>query len=91
MHMLSNLRDVQRMNQIGSRAFWKENRSKMPRIYRLAVLLWAIAPSSAFIERHYSLCGNLASQRRLKMEPEEIIRRAMIKANMALLEDLVMS
>jgi hypothetical protein len=57
----------------------------MPDIRRLAMMLNNIPASSAYIERHFSICGAICNQRRSNMTPEQ---RALIKANMGLLEQM---
>ncbi len=56
----------------------------MPRLSKLALKLTNIPSLSAFIERHYSLCCTICTQRRVSMKSELIIQRAMIKSNIDL-------
>ena len=48
-----------------------------------------IPSSSASIERFFSICGVICTQRRGNMDPDTIIKRSMLKVNVTLLEEMV--
>lgn len=68
--------------------FWLKNESKFPLLFRLALILYNIPASSAFIERFYSLCGNVCKNRSGNMSAETIIARTLLKANIGILDEL---
>jgi len=68
--------------------FWKDNKNKFPILFKLALILYNILASSAFIERFYSLSGNVCKNRDGNMNSETIIARTMLKANMEILKSL---
>ena len=75
-------------NPLSTAKFWFTNRDKMPYLASLAVILINIPASSAYIERFYSICGNVCKQRAGNMSPETIISRSMLKANIGILNEL---
>ena len=76
---------------ISTSKFWLNNQTKFPTLYRLALILYNIPASSAYIERFYSICGNVCTNRSGNMTPETIINRSMLKANIAILNELTMT
>ena len=68
--------------------FWKEQMKELPTLSRLAFILLNIPSSSAFIERFYSICGNVCKRECGNMTPETIIQRSFLKANTKFLENL---
>ncbi len=71
-------------------SFWRNNREKkFPNIARLALLLLNIPSSAAYIERFFSICGNLCEPKRGNMNPETIIQRSILKANIGILNELL--
>ena len=69
--------------------FWKKNIDKFPQISRLAAILFNIPSSSAYIERFYSIAGNVCKQRCGNMSSETIIYRSVLKANIGNLDKLM--
>ncbi len=73
---------------ISNSKFWLANKQKFPLLFDLALILYNIPASSAFIERFYSLSGNVCKNRNGNMDPETIIARSMLKANIEILKAL---
>ena len=72
-----------------SATFWIENGNKFPFLRKLALILLNVPASSAFIERYYSICGNVCKKRCGNFSPDTIIYRSMLKANIHLLDGLI--
>jgi len=68
--------------------FWKENKSLMPHLFELQIILLNLPATSSFIERFFSISGIVCDVRRLNMTDDLIIKRSMMKANMNILRDL---
>jgi hypothetical protein len=68
-------------------SFWFIHRKSLPNLSKLASKLMNIPASSSFIERYYSLCGAICSQRQSRLKPETIINRCILKTNLTLLND----
>ena len=68
--------------------FWKENIKEFPLLSELALILLNIPASSAFIERFYSICGNVCKPRAGNMTPKLIIERSFLKSNIHILDSL---
>lgn len=66
-------------------SFWKRFQSKLPNLSIVARQLLNIPASSAFIERFFSICGVVCTQRRGRMDEDMIIKRSMLKVNLDLL------
>ena len=73
---------------VSNSKFWLANKQKFPLLFDLALILYNIPASSAFIERFYSLSGNVCKNRNGNMDPETIIARSMLKANIEILQAL---
>jgi len=69
-------------------AFWRTNGHKFPFLRRLALILYNVPSSSAFIERFYSICGHVCKTKSGNYNLDTIIQRSMLKANIQLLEEL---
>ena len=83
------LADIEKLKTFDSTSdFWKQNKSKIPKLYDLSKILLNISASSAFIERYFSICGFVCDRRRLNMNDELIIMRCMLKVNLAILEEM---
>ena len=65
--------------------FWLKHAIELPRLKSLCLHLSNIPSSSSYIERFFSLCGSICSQRRANMSAEQIVGRAIIKTNMNLI------
>ena len=86
-----NLKDKQLISRYTPRStasFWRTNGEKFPILRRIAVILYNIPSSSAFIERFYSICGNVCKVRSGNINSDTIIYRSMLKANIHLLDEL---
>ena len=56
----------------------------------LALVLDNIPSAAAFIERFYSLSGNVCKNKAGNITPKTISQRSFLKANMKILEDITM-
>ena len=65
--------------------FWLKHAIELPHLKTLCLHLSNIPSSSSYIERFFSLCGSICSQRRANMSAEKIVSRAIIKTNMNLI------
>ena len=70
-----------------SYSFWNHYQTKLPLLSEAARKILNIAASSASIERFFSICGVVCTQRRGNMSPDMIIKRSMLKVNLQLLEE----
>jgi hypothetical protein len=68
--------------------FWLKNQIKFPYLTRLALIFHCLPASSAYIERFYSICGNVCRTRAGNMNSQTIINRSVLKANLEILMDL---
>ena len=68
--------------------FWKENKTLMPNLFELQIILLNLPATSSFIERFFSISGIVCDVRRLNMTDDLVIKRSMMKANMNILRDL---
>lgn len=73
--------------EFSTKQFWKKHKNQLPNLFKLASLLLGIPPSSAFIERYFSICG-IVCNRRLSMNDDLVIERSLLKANVKILEEL---
>jgi hypothetical protein len=53
--------------------FWTSKGSQFPTLYKLALILYNVPSSSAFIERFYSICGNVCKTKCGNFSSEKII------------------
>lgn len=68
--------------------FWTKNSERFNMLTYVATILYNIPSSSAYIERFYSICGNVCKQRSGNMSSQTIINRSILKANIEILEKL---
>jgi hypothetical protein len=68
--------------------FWMQNSSKFPYLFKLAQILLNIQSSAAGIERFFSICGVVCSERRGAMKNDLIRNRCLLKANFEILNEL---
>jgi len=61
---------------------------KYPSLFQLSLILYNIPASSAFIERFYSLSGNVCKSRSGNLSAETIIAKCMLKSNLEILKKL---
>jgi hypothetical protein len=71
-----------------TKTFWMNNKEKLPHLKDLAEILLNIPSSAAFIERYYSLCGNVCKTKCGNMGKDQIIKRSLLKANIAIVKQL---
>ena len=74
--------------KIESKKFWKDNKSSLPLLYELWLILRNISSSSAYVERFFSICGIVNRKRAGNMSDETLINRSFLKANINLLNDI---
>ncbi len=67
--------------------FWRKNTRKFPYLSKLCVILSAISSSSAFIERHFSVCG-VISDKFPNIDDELFEMRCTMKTNLHLLNQM---
>ena len=82
-----NLIENANFNEKSTSNFWLKNKSKMPYLAKLATILINIPSSSAFIERFYSLTGNVCQVRAGNMNTSTIVKRCMLKTNIQILTE----
>ena len=75
----------------GSVNFWLRSQIILPLLSRLFLITYNIPASSAYVERFYSICGNICKQRSGNMSSDTIITRSMLKANMEILNKLTIT
>ena len=68
--------------------FWMKHSIKFPHMSKLALLLSTIQSTSAFIERFFSVCGDVCKPRASNMKDDLIIKRSMLKVNIKILDSL---
>ena len=68
--------------------FWLKNKSQMPKLYELQLILLSIPASSSFIERFFSISGIVCDIKRAAMTDDCVIMRSLMKANMNILKQL---
>ena len=68
--------------------FWLKHQLKYPSLFQLSLILCNIPASSAFIERFYSLSGNVCKSRSGNLSAETIIAKCMLKSNIEILKRL---
>jgi hypothetical protein len=67
--------------------FWTSKGIQFSTLYKLALILYNVPSSSAFIERFYSICGNVFKTKCGNFSSVTIIQRSILKANTHLLEE----
>lgn len=66
--------------------FWQNNKKILPNLYDLMLMLLNIPPSSAHIERYFSICGVICDQRSTNIKDELIIARSLLKVNIEIID-----
>ncbi len=67
------------------KGFWLKHKSSLPNLYNLALKLLSIPATSAYIERFFSITGQINNKQANQMSPELLEIRSMLKANLNLL------
>ena len=88
---LLNLIESPNFNETSTPEFWTRNKKLMPKLSELALILFNIPASADFIERYYSLCGNICKNRCGNMTPQVIIQRSFLKSNIKILNKLTLT
>ena len=70
-----------------TKSFWNHYKAQLPLLSCVARQLLNIPSSSASIERFFSICGVICTQRRGNMSADMIITRSMLKVNLNLLTE----
>jgi hypothetical protein len=70
--------------------FWcqQKKEKKFPILSEIALKIYSIPASSAFIERFFSIAGVINNKRRCNMNQETLIMRSFMKANSRFLDEL---
>ncbi|RNA03210.1 hypothetical protein BpHYR1_011108 [Brachionus plicatilis] len=69
-----------------TQAFWSEFSNKLPILSQVALKIFCIPASSAFIERYFSICGLFNNKRSINIKPENFIDKVMFRVNIDLLD-----
>ena len=77
-----------RKTKCSTKQFWQKNQMRFPHLSKLVRVLLNIPSSSAFIERFFNICGVICKKRSMQMKDDLIINRCLLKANMAILNEL---
>jgi hypothetical protein len=73
---------------VSVKSYWIAHKKDMPNIANLAMLLYNIPSSSAFIERFFSICGVVNRTRAGNMSVLTLQTRAFLKSNIEILNEL---
>jgi len=73
---------------LSSNNFWKEKKLKFPHLSTLFLIFNSINASSAFIERFFSICGIISTQRNQNSHEDLFIARVMLCSNINLVSNL---
>ncbi|RNA41752.1 hypothetical protein BpHYR1_037468 [Brachionus plicatilis] len=60
-------------------SFWSEFGERFPRLSQVALILFSIPASAAFLERFLSICGLVCDKRSMNMNPETLIEKILIR------------
>ena len=71
-----------------TKTFRMKNKTKLPHLKDLAGVLINIPSAAAFIERYYSLCGNICETKSGNMGKKQIMKRSLLKGNKAITKQL---
>ena len=80
--------DSPSFNERSTPQFWLKHKSQLPMLCELALVLYNIPSASAFIERFYSLSGNVCKTRAGNMTAKTIVQRSFLKANSKILNKI---
>ena len=75
-------------NCVSTRRFWLKHKTTLPLLFKLTKKLLNIQASTAFIERFFSICGIICSEKNANMKDETLIMRSVLKANIDTLNEL---
>ena len=80
--------EIEELDKISTPDFWckKIKEKKFPGLSQIA--LYSIPASSAFMERFFSIAGVINNKRRCNMNPETLIMRSIMKANMKYFDEI---
>lgn len=67
--------------------FWQRNRTILPTLYNLTLVIFAIPVSSADAERSFSVSGCLLRANRAKMNPHRAHKMLFVHDNVHILEE----
>jgi hypothetical protein len=73
---------------ISTRRFWLKHQSQLPNLFKLTRKLLNIQASTAFVERLFSICGIICSEKNGNMNDSTIIMRSVLKLNIETLNEL---
>jgi len=80
--IVSFIEKIQNENFNSTSKFWLDHKKVFPNLYYLALRLFNIPASSAFIEQYFSQTGNIKPSQCCNMEPDLLEMRSMLKANL---------
>ena len=84
----SELINIQENRTRSTNNFWEKYAEKLPKLFKLFLMLHNITSTSASVERFFSIAGLVCYKRRLMMKEDLIEYRSMLKANMSVLDSL---
>ena len=73
---------------ISTRRFWLKCSLTLPYFFKLTRLLLNIQACTAFVERFFSICGIICSEKNSNKKDENIVVKSILKANMQILSEL---
>ena len=73
---------------ISTKRFWLRYKSALPNLFKLALKLLNIQASTAFIERFFSICGIICSDKNSNINDKTIVMRSILKANIDTFNEL---
>ena len=79
---------IENTRKLRNSTFWRENKHRLPYLYKLNLVLFNIPASSAHLERFFSIAGLVSNNRSRNMSNDLLIMRTMIKVNIGLLDNL---
>jgi len=69
-----------------TKKFWLKYKISLPNLFNLSARLLSIPATSAFIERYFSITGQINDKTTNSMSPELLKTKSMLKANIKLLD-----
>lgn len=66
--------------------FWKTHKQEFPILFELVKVIFAISPTSADVERHFSIAGDLLRAKRASLNPSRAEKILLVHANIKALK-----
>ena len=74
-----------------TKKFWLKYKISLPNLFNLSARLLSIPATSAFIERYFSITGQINYKTTNSMSTELLKTKSMLKANIKLLDQIISS